>query len=577
MAVKKSSKKKISALFARSRILAFFVAVSSFFRSKAECSLVGKLFTSYNENAVEDSFFCRLFGRLQPGMRVIRPFKRTVSKLTSQSVIISKVKLYLKGWLYTKLNVYGLLFITASVIFLLVQMLKVYVLKIGELSFLDLVTSLLMGMVALILMFSSAPLNVALCKSNAAKKVLFDWLGCKEEIFESKHEETGHSRTALPIGLALGIASWWLRPVELTVMLIVFVFALTVLYIPENGILGIMFLLPFVAFEKLSVLVCYTALCFILKYVRGKRTVRFDPLSFAVLSFALIVRFADKLDRGQLIGFVAFFLAVNLIKSKKWISRCTEAITASFLLTVLYGIARYVSAAFHFGYFDRLFKCEYNSDMVSFFGSSAVFAGYILLTLPLSVIRNDKRKWFGAFISFAGGISCLLLTGEYKALPGFVAGCVLFLVMYNCKSMAALGIMLCVVPFVYVNLNRFIGQVFAERSISDRLAVLVKTGVLQNNDPYELFVVLALFVIFFLCLQKSVTVFSKGCSDNGKLIALGSLSGIVGLAVMMSVGQNTGDSRVNLMFWLVTALCACVGGTERGAVFDEDFHGCGNI
>ena len=363
MTVKKSSKKRISALFARSRILAFFVAVASFFRSKAECSLTGKLFTSYNENAVEDSFFCRLFGRLQPGKRVIRPFKRTVSKLTSQSFILSKVKAYLRGWLYTKLNVYGLFFITSGVTFLLIQMLKVYVLKIGEISLLDLVTSLLMVLVSLVLMFSSSTLNAALVKSNAAKKVLFEWLGCKEEIFESKNEEQGHSRTALPIGLALGVASWWIRPVELAVLLVVFVFALAVLHIPENGIVGIVFLLPLISFEKVSFLVYYTFLCFILKYVRGKRTVRFDPISFAVLSFVLVSWFAGRLDRGQTVGFLAFFLAVNLIKSKKWIGRCTGALTASFILTVLYGIARYVSAVLNFGYFNHLFKCEYNLDM----------------------------------------------------------------------------------------------------------------------------------------------------------------------------------------------------------------------
>ena len=143
--------------------------------------------------------------------------------------------------------------------------------------------------------------------------------------------------------------------------------------------------------------------------------------------------------------------------------------------------------------------------------------------------------------------------------------------------MAALGIMLCVFPFVYVNLHRFIGQVFAHKNIADYLAALVKTSFLQHKEPYELFVLLSLCVIFFLCLQKSVTVFSKGCSSNGKLTALGALSGTAGFSVMMLVGQGIGDYRVNLMFWLVTALCACVGGTERGAVFDEGFHSCENI
>ena len=154
MSNKKTRKKTISALFARSKIVEFFVAIAAFLYGKAECSIAGKVLTSYNANYGEDSFVCRLFGRFDLGKVVFRPLKRNVSKLVSRSFLLEKINDYLKGWLITKLSVYGLFSITAGVGFVLIQLLKVYGLQTGSLSFLDMFISLLLVLLSIPLIIS---------------------------------------------------------------------------------------------------------------------------------------------------------------------------------------------------------------------------------------------------------------------------------------------------------------------------------------------------------------------------------------------------------------------------------------
>ena len=108
------NKRKMKTFFARSKILSFFTGTASYLYEAAKSSLAGKLLTSYDDTPEENSLLCRFTDRLETGRRFFRPFKRTVSRLVDGSVILGWMQRYLAGWLYTKLNIIGLFFMTSG-------------------------------------------------------------------------------------------------------------------------------------------------------------------------------------------------------------------------------------------------------------------------------------------------------------------------------------------------------------------------------------------------------------------------------------------------------------------------------
>ena len=566
MSNKKTRKKTISALFARSKIVEFFVAIAAFLYGKAECSIAGKVLTSYNANYGEDSFVCRLFGRFDLGKVFFRPLKRNVSKLVSRSFLLEKINGYLRGWLFTKLSVYGLFSITTGVGFVLLQVLKVYGLQTGSLSFLDMFISLLLVLLSIPLIISHSSLNEAVGESKLISWVLFDWLGCKKEAFEQRVFRNGHNRTALPLGLMLCVFSWWVRPITLFVLIGLFILALTVLYIPETGIVGLVFLLPFLSDYYLKIMIVYIAVCFLLKYIRGKRTVKFDPLAVAVLAYSVLVFLnAENLMQG-ILSVCVFFLVINLIKSKQWINRTLISFAFSFFLSILYGIIAYSTSRLGVDYLKYIFDLSDNVGMESVFGSTDAFASYIVSVLPVIVVKKHGGKGAVEFFGIISGFVCLFLAGEYRAWVSLLFAVVFYLVFSGKKGLAFIGVILCTLPFVFINMPK---EFFGNLLDGNIYGAFLKE-IHGHIDIFYMAAVVLFVVVMFLCLQKNITLYSKGCSIEGRKISLGAMSGIV---AFLSFGQDVVigvDFKLSLIFWILLGLASCVGNTERSnALYNE--------
>lgn len=567
---KKTKKKTISALFARSKIIELFVVIASFLCSKAECSIAGKILASYNAEYGNDSFICRLFSRFSLGKVFFRPIKRTVSKLVSCSFLLKKINDCLKGWLFTKFSVYGLFSITTGVGFVLLQLLRVYGLQTGSLSFLDMFISLFLIVMSIPLILSHSALNEAVCESKLMKWILFDWLGYKKEAFEQHSYTNGHNRTALPLGLILCVFSWWVRPIILIAFIGVFILALAILYIPESGIVALVFMLPFLSDYYLKVMIVYIAVCFLLKYIRGKRTVKFDPLAVAVLAYSVLVFLnAEKLVQG-IISVCIFFLVINLIKSKQWINRIRISFAFSFFLSMLYGLVAYIASRFGIDYLAYILKSADIVEMESVFGSSAVLAAYIITLLPIIATNRHGGKGTGAFFGMITGCICLFITGEYRAWVSVLLAILFYLVFSGKRGLAFIGVLLCVLPIVFINMPKeFFGNVF-DGDVTIFIHQTLFKQIHGHIDIFYIAAVILFIVVMFLCLQKNMTLYSKGCSADGRKISLGAMSGMV---AFLSFTQDTVigvDFKLSLIFWILLGIASCVSDTERSnALYNE--------
>ena len=571
MALKQKKNKRWSTLFAGSRILSFFVAVATSLYNKAACSISGKILTSYDEHASENSFIYRLFGRLDTGRRVFRPVKRTVSKLVSQSIILEKTNAYLKGWLYTRLNVYGLIAITVGIGQTLIQLLKHYGLGIENISFSDMFVSLLLIVLSIPLMFSQTQLNEAVCRSKGASALMFGWLGCKKYVFE-ENGTLSHSKTALPIGVLICVLSWWLRPLVILGLFFVLVLALTVLYIPETGIVCLVLFVPFLRQDILSMLIVYNCICFLLKYIRGKRTLKFDPLATSVLALAILCIPLSGFAVTGYLGVCTFFLVINLIKSRVWIGRCVTSLVYASFLTGLYGIVSYLAVELEIDYLIYLLNAEGFYGMSSFFSSPAVFTCYIVMTLPLVAGAGRQRgKGWVAFLAILLSGVCLFITESQVGWMSLLIGMVLFMVIYSKKSLASIGILLCALPFLFINLP----YVFFDRAYYGRLSEYVVHEIFGNIHGHVnvLTIICVMFFccILFLCFQKNITLYSKGCSGIGKLTSLGAMTGLICFLLMGTTALKYADYKTALMFWIVLGISTCVSGSERNNTIRSEY------
>ena len=560
--MKKSNKRKMKTVFARSKILAFFMGLASYLYDKAGESLTGKLLTSYEDNPEENSIICRFTDRLETGRRVFRPFKRTVSRLVDGSLILGWIRRYMSGWLYTRLNVIGLFFMTGGIGMLLIRLIKAYAFGRSSPSFTDLFVSVWFVLISVPLLFSKEPLNKAVCGSKTAGIVIFEWLGCKKEVFEKGDAVASHNKTAVPLGLALGVASWWVSPVMLLGMLTAFVLLTAVFFIPEAGIALLLFLLPFVGARLLEAFVIYISICFLLKYIRGKRTVKVDAVGWSVLAFSCI--FYGLYDGSvALYGVAAYFLTVNLIKSKKWVVRCVRSVGFSFLAVVVYGTVRYLASALGIGYLTELLGCLPGEGMTALFGSADIFASYLIIVFPIVAATKGELRYLSSFVAVALGVFCLVFTKQYIVWAGLLCSFVFFMVFCGKKSLAWIGVMALLVPFVFLNLPRSLLGGMDYNRITDYLV----RGDGQSLSVFEtpMFVIAAIFMAaaMFFCLQKNVTLYSKGCCGYGRTVTLSAMAGAVP-AIMPVVFTNIfTDLRIGLIYWVVFGLASCVGATEK--------------
>ncbi|MBR5314271.1 MAG: hypothetical protein IKU45_02530, partial [Clostridia bacterium] len=584
----------------------FFMGISSFLFGKAESSMTGKIMSSNNENAYEKGLLHRGTSKLDLGKRVFRPFKRTVSKQISQSFLLNWLSGYLKGFLFTKCNVYGLMSITVGIGFLLVGILKVYSGKMPNLSFVDTFISLLLCLISIPLLLSSSKLSDAIYSSKNVSVLIFNWLGCRTVSFTDNSQVKGHTRSALPIALLLCIVSWWLRPISMLFALAIFIFGLIVFHTPESGVVLFLFLLPFLYWQYAAYVIIFTGICFLLKYIRGKRTVKFEPLSVCAAMFGVFVLFSylvteykiesELATLQSLCALCAFFIFINLIKSKKWIKRCVNSLVLSCIAVSLYGIAGYLIRFFNLAYLTEVFSKLTYGFGISYFGQLEHLVQYILVVLPfVSIVLQDstKRERALSFIAFVSGIVCLGLTGNEGALICLIISALAFLVGYSKKSLAFALVLICIslftVPHLLTHSYDFSNAANSVTTyITDRIggiASQLKEGMLYfcgtGLGTYEEYLsekigngiglavevgvigFLMLCLTMFFCLQKNTTMYSKGCGKDGRLLSLAPMISLLSLLLYSGNASVFSDYRINFMFWICIGFAACVSITER--------------
>lgn len=415
--------------------------------------------------------------------------RRTVSQTVEQSCTTHIFHRFLQFLLKCRLRVYGA-FILPFGIYAAASYLLGAVSESGLAPTLTLVTALFLIGVSLPLLSANVSLAQALRESRFAPALL-SLLGVHRESLRIDGV-AGRSNLALIAGMILGIASFIVQPIYIVLGLVGLFLAYRVLVTPELGVMALIFGMPFLPTMALAALVVYTALCLMIKLILGKRQLSLEAVDIAALAFAfsLFCSGVFSFSTGSLkpallfICFLcAYFLTVTLIRTGEWLSRCLWSAIASATVVALIGIVQYFSGALSTknAWLDSDMFEEIAGRAVSTLENPNMLAEYLILLLPLAaaqlLCRSGASQRVCAFFACCAMGACVILTWSRGAWLGLIFGALVFLLIWNRRSLYLILAGVASIPFLPLILPDAILQRFgsignlADTSTSYRVSI----------------------------------------------------------------------------------------------------------
>lgn len=422
----------------------------------------GWLFTGYH--AEPDGLLASLVTDSRVG-QVSGRVRRFCSRQIEGSVILQGIRHLLRRMLHFRLRTYGFFCMTFgayTAVFTLIQALlaneSVSIWRQTPLAFAIGVICL-----ALPLLLSRATLSETLCNTYAGAAIL-QVLGYTPEEVCSRGEECppGRMSVAFFVGILAGILTLWIEPWWILLAFFAALYLYLVLCKPEIGVLSLFFAMPLLPTMALAALVLYTFFCFGLKVLRGKRSVRVEPIDILVMAFGLILFFGGMVSlstgsRKPALLFVClllgYFEVVWLLRDREWLLRCSVAGVCAAALVSLYGILQYLLGT------AEMAEAWVDAEMFSIGGRAIgtlenpnMLGEYLILMLPLAVWmlvghgEGLRRLPAAVCIALLGG--CLVFTWSRGAWLGMLFGLVLFVFIWHRRAIWLLFIGIASIPFL---------------------------------------------------------------------------------------------------------------------------------
>ena len=316
-----------------------------------------------------------------------------------------------------------------------------------DISFESFIVGLVLAACAIPLLFSGKSYAAGVLSSNIVGFILFRCLGLKADNFRSANEQSVHtsSNISLLIGIFMGVISYFTTPTYLLLAALVLMIGYAVLTTPESGIIILLFSLPFISIKLLILITIYIDICYAIKYIVGKRTLKFEAFDIAVsgIMLMLLISYGLCLDyKSALVPtlinaalILCYFAVSNLVRSKDWFRRCLVSITLSVSFASVLGIIQFIFSSVNYTVPGMAIFASVTKRITSTFYDPDVFAIYLCAAIPfiLLFIFSGSRplsRIYG-FISFGLAFTCIIMGQSKAALIAALVEILLFLIIYN--------------------------------------------------------------------------------------------------------------------------------------------------
>ncbi len=607
--------KWLSDFFWGSAIVRGLDKLGSYLYKKLGSGAYSYAFGSYDDMC--ETFDSGVVGSAQSGKR--KGLQCYLAKSIEDSIYVNAVSRLMNSLSRLSMRVLGVFLMSAGIFTLVPQLLLYFALKENG-QILGCAVAMLMVMCSIPLLFSKRALCTAVYESGVFGRIARSFCGFSERSFAAEGEAYGRKTVAFIFGLVFGIISCFVSPLYIIIGIVGIVGAYIVLLHPECGYHLMLFVLPFLIMLPhpsilLALLTLYTCMSFMIKLIRGKRYFKFELLDILVLCFLAVMLLGGLVSYGGTQSVMAasiysilmlgYFLTVAIVNSREELCRSVSILSASLLLVSAYGLYQNLTGDVSAEWIDKEMFESIAGRVVSTFENPNMLGLYLILLLPMLAagVIGEKNWWKkpGYIISFAAGALCLVYTWARGAWLGFIFSAVVFLLMWNRRTMGlliagvlALPVMIPFLPESIVSRFASIGnltdtstnyRVYIWRGSVNMLSDYWLTGIGVGEQafnriyPYysfagiekaphahnlflQLFIEVgvfgfALFAVLLICLMQSGFSLAKHGEDKAvRLIGCGALCGTLAALVQGMTDYVWYNYRVYFVFWLVIGIVA---------------------
>lgn len=585
---------------------------SDLLREKFRQSFFGQLLCGSRHH--DGNGFIGLAGeRLKIRQRITVPLKRFNAKAFENSLILRKLTEAI-GKIPDIQFKYAGIFVFAFGLYTAVScLIKNFGSAITGDSFYTLYLGMICAILGGIMSTSQKRLEEVVTDSRILSFLIFRVLGIKPAAIQGTGKLRGRGDASFISGILLGIISEISSPIAALLAIPALALAFAVLAVPECGAVCVILALPFLGMRRLALLCAFVAAAWLLKLMRGKRTIATSALDTAVLAFAAVILLGGLVSvtpeesTRYALYFICFmsgyFIAVNLIRTSEWFYRCIGALVFTFSLTVLLGA---VSTVGSLGLADIPLITETAGKLSGIVSSPSAFAQLTVLLLPfLLVSASGHRKTdtgLGLSLIAILSVFCLFFTRSRGGWVAAIAGFVVLILLVSRRSFGFILAAAVISPLIRVFLpptvtgrisdflsvsgesaayrtglwsgvDRLMSQCFAggigagETAFEKVFPLFSQTDISANPTTKNLYTQiivsvgisgLAVFAAILLIFLRHFCSFcAAGTDDDGKRLKLNAAAGFSGICAILTFGFTEyvlADYRVLLAFWLITGL-----------------------
>ena len=313
-----------------SMIIGALSRFSDFLRNRFDESFFGWLLCG-NYRHEENGIIGLAGEKLKIRQRITVPFKRFNARAFENSLILRK-----NGEMFRKIPdvqfKYTGIFVFAFGLYTAIScLIKNFGAAIAGQSFYTLYLGVICAAIGGIISTSQKRLSETVAGSRILSFLIFRVLGIKPAAVSGTGKSRGRGDVSFVSGIVLGLISEITSPFAALLAIPVSALAFAVLAVPECGAVCVILAFPFLGMRQLALLCAFVTAAWLLKLMRGKRTVSTSSLDIAVLAFAAVmlagglVSVTREESMRYALYFICFmsgyFIAVNLIRTSEWFYR----------------------------------------------------------------------------------------------------------------------------------------------------------------------------------------------------------------------------------------------------------------
>ena len=414
------------------------------------------------------------------------------------------------------LNVYGMLFASYGLVAIFMH----YFLVMANGDYKDSEYSLISLAVIVIcsipMLFRSCSASTAIYESRFMKKITIELFGIPEEKFKSTKCYNGAEFMfcAAIAGILLGLLTFFWNVLYLPITFAILVLVCVVFANPEAGVAVMFLTTPFLQYTDLAeliliLMICVTAISYIFKLIRRRRTLKLTYDTVILMIFCGFILIASMFSNAGALAFRdslfatavilgGYVLTYNLMANTQRLSVCVKALTFSFVTVCIFGLLD----VFYNGINGRVMDSvnqeimQASAQNVPGIADAAdVFGVFAVLVFPLLLSYLSKSKSAKSGVTFV--LWCILSVfsvwyfgnGETMMILG-IEFC-LFWILRSHKfvtsfvfAMIPIGLMLAAYPFAVKyfgipTISEIVNGLMPQMSYGSSIHTAVNTSVFE--------------------------------------------------------------------------------------------------